>query len=101
MTENDLMTAWLKESKSLSFFLPDGPYGRPFDDVYHFQSIVQDGLSLNINFSDGISFRFAGHPVCERVDRKLIIKGFTECEFVEGGKVVSTYTDGEVTLIRF
>ena len=101
MTSTEFMTNWLREAKSLYFFLPDGPYGRPFDNMYSFQSLSAEGNSVAILLSDGIMLRFLGGITFEDRHTKLIITGFQELEFSVQGRIVSSYEGGEVTLTRF
>ncbi|MBX9447884.1 hypothetical protein [Dickeya chrysanthemi] len=101
MNALDAINAWVDDYDSFYFFLPDGPYGRPFDNQYSIDKIEMDEVGLNIYFKEGVVFCFYGDvEVMEDYD-KLIISKFTKFKFEDISEAARYYDYGEVTLTRF
>jgi hypothetical protein len=95
------LEGWLQDATSLAFFLPDGPYGRPFDNQYTFESLREDARAVTLFLSDEVVLRFTGHiRVSEEAD-KLSITDFDQLEFAIGETCKKVYKEGEVCLYRF
>lgn len=92
---------WIAQKKSFSFFLPDGPYGRPFDNQYFIQDIKQVNGELVISLSEGISFHFIGEIDIKEEGCNLIIYGFKRLDFEINGQGQKSYEGGEFCLSGF
>ncbi|WP_437616637.1 hypothetical protein [Erwinia sp. V71] len=44
---------WVSERASFYFFLPDGPYGRPFDNQYSVKSVDLTDKGIEVRFKEG------------------------------------------------
>lgn len=93
--------SWIQNKESFYFFLPDGPYGRPFDNIYIIKEVLQNDSELVLTFSDGISLHFFGSVILKEEGCNLIISGFKKCDFEINGKREKSYNDGEVALSGF
>jgi hypothetical protein len=93
--------AWIDNRKSFYFFLPDGPYGRPFDNQYVIQDVQQNDTEIVLTFCDDITLHFSGGLTLREDGSNLIISGFDKCDFAIKGKIVKSYDAGEVCLSGF
>jgi hypothetical protein len=101
MNTKSYVEHWIGNRQSFYFFLPDGPYGRPFDNQYSITDIRQDGLEFKINFSDRITLHFLGDLELREEGLNLLISGFRRLEFAIEGKQQRAYDYGEVVLSGF
>jgi hypothetical protein len=101
MNSVELIKNWMQKTKSLSFFLPDGPYGRPFDNQYFFLDAAGDEYGLSIKLSHGITFVFFGSSEVTKEDDKLMIRRFDRFDFMIKDKLIKSFIDGEVCLCKF
>ena len=101
MNAKELIEQWVKEKSSFSFFLPDGPYGRPFDNQYVINMIIEWNDGFEIVFSDAIILRFIGEPNVMSEGCNLTISNFTRCNFEIKNSIIKSYDSGEVTLNGF
>jgi len=92
---------WLKDKSSFFFFLPDGPYGRPFDNQYDIKSIDLSHWGVNIIFSDSITLKFIGEPQFLDECDKIRILAFKELIFFVEGKIIKNFTSGDVIINGF
>ena len=95
------LRSWIRHSNSLSLFLPDGPYGRPFDNQYFFQDLAEQETETILTLSDGISLKFSGSIETSIEGNKLFIRGFDRFDFILDNKIDRTFYDGVVCLYRF
>ena len=98
MTPTESVNKWLENKRSVYFFLPSGPYGRPFDNQYYVDKVqeLKDGLA--IYFKDNLVLRFYGTVTVLEIDTKLIIENFRTCEFEIDGEIKHKYNYGHVSL---
>ncbi len=96
-----LTTEWLKNAKSLYFFLPDGPYGRPFDSVFSLKECRLNGQWFEIYLSDGVVFKLGGEWSSQEESTKLRISGFEKLEFTDGDNGSREYAGGELCFVKF
>ncbi|AWK41017.1 hypothetical protein GPY51_24025 [Photorhabdus laumondii subsp. laumondii] len=101
MNTKEIVENWVKEKKSLYFFLPDGPYGRPFDNQYIIEKIEETSESFNIIFSNEIALRFLGKINITDEGYNLTISDFTKCIFEISSRILKSYTEGQVVLSGF
>lgn len=92
---------WCDSKESFSFFLPDGPEGRPFDTSYQVIDTSEDGKGFAIRLSDGIQFIFEGNVLFRDENSNLIIIGFSRLIYKVNGVVMREFTDGEFCLSGF
>jgi hypothetical protein len=101
MSTKNHIDNWVKTRKSFYFFLPDGPYGRPFDNQYFVKEIRQHGSELMLIFSDNIKLRFWGDVILKEDGCNLLLSGFKKCDLEVNGKNEKSYDYGEVSLSGF
>ncbi|MCD1125190.1 hypothetical protein LPW36_03970 [Jinshanibacter sp. LJY008] len=101
MNAKELIEKWINGKCSFYFFLPDGPYGRPFDNQYSIEEINIENDGLEIIFSDEIILQFKGQLSVINEGDNLLIHNFTECLFQVKNICVKKYDSGDVTLNGF
>lgn len=101
MNSRESVEAWIGKRDSFYFFLPDGPYGRPFDNQYTVKEIQWLDDGCNVIFSDEISLCFVGLIDFVEEINNLVIRNFSQCLFKINGSVIDAYSAGEVTLAGF
>lgn len=92
---------WASERTSFYFFLPDGPYGRPFDNQYTVESVDLTDKGIEINFNGGLSLYFTGEPEVVDEGCNLLINNYHICSFKEYNKLLKFFDYGEVVLSGF
>ena len=97
----DYLNKWVAQRKSFSFFLPDGPEGRPFDNQYYVQSIQDNNDTLVIRLTPDIELIFDGETQYRDDVCNLILFDFDRLRYVVAGKLKKEYLDGEFCLNGF
>ncbi|OWF81452.1 hypothetical protein B4900_03150 [Yersinia rohdei] len=87
--------------KIILFFLPDGPYGRPFDNQYTIESINVKEDGFDIVFSGAARMCFSGVPTVIDEGCNLTITNFSQCIFEDASDIHKVYRTGEVVLSGF
>jgi hypothetical protein len=101
MSAKNHIDNWVTKKESFYFFLPDGPYCRPFDNQYLVKEILQNDSELVLMLSGGINLRFFGDIILKEEGCNLLISGFKRCDFEINGKREKSYGYGEVALSGF
>lgn len=101
MKPNEIVKKWVSKRSSFYFFLPDGPYGRPFDNQYLIERIEETSDGFKVFFSDGLTLQFIGNTTIEDEGCNLLIKNFNQCVFENNGCQIKKYDQGEVVLSGF
>lgn len=92
---------WVSERTSFYFFLPDGPYGRPFDNQYTVDSVDLTEKGIEIRFNGGLTLFFTGEPKVVDEGCNLLITNYKLCHFKEYNRSVKSFDHGEVVLNGF
>lgn len=92
---------WVGTKESFSFFLPDGPEGRPFDNQYCVIDVSSDGGKMSIKLNGGIHFLLDGDVQCRDESCNLIISGFNRLIYKVNDVVMREFTEGEFCLCGF
>lgn len=93
--------AWASERSSFYFFLPDGSYGRPFDNQYTIQQIESNDSELEIKFNEGFILQFIGVPDVIQEECNLLISGYYSFRFEGPEGLLKHFDYGEVVLTGF
>ncbi|CNI75242.1 Uncharacterised protein [Yersinia massiliensis] len=101
MKSNEIVEQWVSKRSSFYFFLPDGPYGRPFDNQYIVEKIEETSDGFKIFLSDNLTLSFIGYPEVKAEGCNLLISKFSCCIFDVGGNGIKKYDHGEVVLSGF
>lgn len=96
MNKLNLIESWFLSKKSLYFFLPDGPEGRPFDNIYYFKTIELKDNRIHILLSNEISFFFEENATITPTDDKLIVSEFKALFYTKGDSKIKKYYEGEL-----
>lgn len=92
---------WVSIRVSFYFFLPDGPYGRPFDNQYKIESVALTSRGIEIKFHGDFFLYFTGEPEVIDEGCNLLIKKYHLCDFKSPMGLSKTYDYGEVMLCGF
>lgn len=92
---------WVSERSSFYFFLPDGPYGRPFDNQYIIESIDLTDKGIGIKFNNDLVLYFTGEPEVIDEGCNLLITKYKMCYFEEYNLLLKSFDYGEVVLNGF
>lgn len=92
---------WVSERTSFYFFLPDGPYGRPFDNQYMVESVTLTDKGIEIKFTDDLALYFTGEPEVVDEGCNLLINRYNQCLFKEKDQLLKYFDYGEVVLNGF
>jgi hypothetical protein len=101
MKSYEIVEHWVSKRSSFYFFLPDGPYGRPFDNQYLVERIEETADGFKIFLSDNLMLHFIGDTKIEDEGCNLLIKNFNRCIFKNNGYETNKYDHGEVVLSGF
>ncbi|UNK28661.1 hypothetical protein MNO11_02550 [Serratia plymuthica] len=101
MKSNEIVEQWVSKRSSFYFFLPDGPYGRPFDNQYLVERIEETSDGFKIFLSDNLMLHFIGDTEIEDEGCNLLINNFNCCVFSVSGHDIKKYDRGEVVLSGF
>ncbi|WP_323635705.1 hypothetical protein [Pectobacterium polaris] len=97
----ELIKIWIAGKESLYFFLPDGPYGRPFDNQYTVKKVESADDYLVIQFEGDIVLSFIGELKIVDEGCNLLISNYIECRFEAQGQATKCFDYGEVVLNGF
>lgn len=97
----EVIRKWVSERSSFYFFLPDGPYGRPFDNQYIVESVDLTDKDMIIKFNDGLVLHFIGEPEVVDEGCNLLINEYKICQFEEYNHLLKSFDYGEVVLNGF
>ena len=77
----DEIRAFFGTYPTVGLILPDGWFGRPYDNVLGFIAADNIDGELHIEFSGGEKLRISGDPHVEHLESSLAITGFTFMEW--------------------
>ncbi|MGJ0190846.1 hypothetical protein ACR6A7_00685 [Pantoea sp. RRHST58] len=92
---------WVSKRNSFYLFLPDGPYGSPFDNQYLVKTVNLTDRGLEIKFSDGLSLFYTGEPDVVDEGCNLMISNYNLCKFRVHNQLLKSFDYGEVVLNGF
>lgn len=84
--------------------LPDGWFGRPYDNIHRLSFLAIRPLWLVLELDERLLLTIREPAAVQRRDSELVISGFTSCVFDRkeyGGErgFVATYASGDVRLV--
>ena len=97
----ELINIWISGKDSFYLFLPDGPYGRPFDNQYAVKKVGSTDDYLVIQFECDIVLSFIGELKIVDEGCNLLISNYIECRFDAHGQAMKCFDYGEVVLSGF
>ena len=101
----DIIQKWFKDEWGGSLVLPDGWYGRPYDNQHSLTSIDELGEALTLVLDQMLTLRFENLKSVEVRNRELVFGPFDrfrfECEAYDTGEQhdVKEYQAGEVKIV--
>jgi len=103
MRHKQLIRLWFEREKKSGLILPDGWYGRPYDNLYELESIEESGADISICLVPLLELHFTSVGCVQFRDRDLVISNFSKLRFKWIGVGTSegsrTYFSGEVKLV--
>ena len=101
----NIIQEWFKEEWGGSLVLPDGWYGKPYDNQHSVTSIDEVGNTLNLVLDQKLALHFEGLRLVEVRNRQLVFGPFDRCRFewhaygTGGEHGVTEYQSGEVKIV--
>ena len=98
----NIVQQWFKAQMGGSLHLPDGWYGRPYDNQHILTSIDEAGDDLLMALDHDLVLKFKGLQAVNSTTRELIFGPFSALRFewVENGhRQAKEYGDGEVKVV--
>ena len=99
------ITAWFTETWGGGLVLPDGWFGRPYDNIHRLESVTEKEDGLVVVLDDGqLTLKFEGSPKIEATKSELVFSGFQRLTFdwKEYGSMEphsDEYGQGEVKIV--
>jgi len=100
-----MVKKWFEKSYGGSLKLPDGWFGRPYDNIHTLKSVDGESGKLTIQFNDGNSLNFLGlNTKIKNTAESLSFSNYDEVVFkwFDDNQKESncTYKDGTVSILR-
>jgi len=104
MSAKTVIQQWFNAQLGGSLFLPDGWYGRPYDNQHILTAIDESGDDLSITLDNRLTLHFKGLQAVTPTARELIFGPFEKLRFEWdriGGErhQIKDYDGGEVKII--
>lgn len=101
----NVVQQWFDEEQGGSLVLPDGWYGRPFDNQHALTSLVESELALTLVLDRKLTLRFVGLKSVEAKKGQLSFGPFEKLYFdwesfgTDGKRGAKEYQKGEVKIV--
>lgn len=101
----EIIHRWFREEIGGSLLLPDGWYGRPYDNQHMLTSLIETEASLTVVLDQKITLCFEGLKSVETRGRELVFGPFDKLRFkwessgVSGDRGEREYESGEVKIV--
>lgn len=93
---------WFSTQFGGSLYLPDGWYGRPYDNQHMLTSINEAGSELTITLDNNLVLKFTDLKAVTPTTRELIFGPFSRLRFEwgeDGRRLTNNYEGGEVKIV--
>lgn len=97
----DFIKKWVADKSTFSYFLPDGPEGRPFDNQYYFDSVNENSDGFVIRLNPNVELAFVGDVQFRDDVCNLILFGFDRLIYKNDDSPNREYFEGEFCLSGF
>ncbi len=101
----EIIKRWFDEEFGGSLVLPDGWYGRPYDNQHALTSVAESGNTLTVVLDQKLTLRFEGLKSVEPRKRELVFGPFEKLRFdwesfgSSGQRGTKEYEAGEVRIV--
>jgi hypothetical protein len=105
MSFTNTIQRWFKDEWGGSLFLPDGWYGRPYDNQHSLTSVEESTDTLIVILDRKLTLRFEGLKSVEAEKRELTFGPFEKLRFdwesfgTDGKRGTKEYQTGEVKIL--
>ena len=105
MNFTNTIQRWFKDEWGGSLLLPDGWYGRPYDNQHALTSVEESGETLTIVLDQKLTLRFEGLKSVKAQKRELTFGPFDKLRFdwesfgTDGKRGAKEYQSGEVKIL--
>lgn len=105
MRFTNIIQEWFKKEWGGSLVLPDGWFGRPYDNQHSLTSVEESGDELRLILDEKLLLHFTGLKSVQARGHELIFGPFEELRFEWEGfglgaqREVKQYKTGETTII--
>lgn len=99
-----LIEGWFRETGGGGLLLPDGWFGRPYDNIHQLTFFTVRPMWLIIELDSCILLTIRQAASIQRSNSELVISGFSSCvfdrrEYAGDRCYLRTYTEGEIRLV--
>lgn len=100
-----IINQWFEDELGGSLVLPDGWYGRPYDNQHVATSVIESSDSLTLVLDQKITLHFEGLKLVEVRNRELVIGPFDRLHFEwiaygnSGEHGTRDYGNGQVKIV--
>jgi hypothetical protein len=105
MRYTDIIQKWFRDEWGGSLVLPDGWYGRPYDNQHGMTSIHESGDALTVTLDQKLTLHFEGLKSVRVRKRELVFGPFDKLRFeweaygASGEHGVKEYRAGEARIV--
>ena len=105
MSFTETVQNWFKDERRGSLLLPDGWYGRPYDNQHALTSIEESGDTLTVVLDRKLTLRFEGLKSVKAQKRELTFGPYQKLRFdwesfgTEGNPGAKEYEAGEAKIL--
>ena len=98
----DVIQTWFDRELGGSLMLPDGWFGRSYDNIYHLKYITCDNDVITVALDNDISLNFDRLGSVKDNKNELIFDSFKKCSFLwrkDSGSIKKEFFSGQVKII--
>jgi hypothetical protein len=101
----NIIQQWFKDEWGGSLMLPDGWFGRPYDNQHALTSVNESDDALTLILDKKIALRFEGLKLVEKRNHELVFGPFNTLRFEwegfgnDGAHGIKEYRDGDVKIV--
>jgi hypothetical protein len=105
MSFTSAVQRWFSDERGGSLFLPDGWYGRPYDNRHALTSVEGSGSTLTVVLDEKLTLRFEGLKSVKAQKRELTFGPFEKLRFdwegfgADGKRGTREYQTGEARIV--
>lgn len=82
MKTKELIQEWFRKRLGGGLVLPNGWFGRPYDNIHQLSELIEDGEKLSLSLDGGqLILNFEGAPQIEATHEELVFTGFRSLRF--------------------
>ncbi len=105
MSFTETVQTWFNDEGGGSLLLPDGWYGRPYDNQHALTSIEESGETLTVVLDQKLTLCFEGLKSVKMQKRELTLGPFKKLRFLgesfgaDGNRCIKEYQTGDAKIL--